>query len=151
MVLDCEYCNIMICSHLHLCNLLFDCSKFPFSLGLTLQSATRIQEDNLHAIVSLGCSFCDSTTEQASVLVQDEHKRQWHWITHVQKTQRLRWNSTDPRRINAAPTTSDEATRHAEKPGEEDCYTADAEKRQIPHSLDEGMESGALSCTPWLR
>lgn len=60
IVLDCEYCNIIICYHLYLRQLLFACRKFPFSLGLTLHSLQkRIQEDNLHAIVSLGCSFCD--------------------------------------------------------------------------------------------
>lgn len=39
--------------------------------------------------------------------------------------------------------------RHAGKPGEEECRTADAEERQIPRSLDERMASGALSCTLW--
>lgn len=38
IVLDCGYCNIMICYHLYLCDLLFACSKFPFSLGLILHS-----------------------------------------------------------------------------------------------------------------
>lgn len=127
IVLDCEHCNI-ICHHLYLCELLFACSRFPFSLGLTLHT----RQNGFRRIIFMPlCHWVVVSVTQPLNKHPSEYKRQWHRITGVQKTQRLRWNSSDPQCINAAPTTSDEATWHAEKPGEEDCYTAGAKKSPI--------------------
>lgn len=150
IVLDCEYCNI-ICYHLYLRDLLFACSKFPFSLGLTLHSL----QNGFRRIIFM--PLC-------------------HWVV-VSVTQPLNKHPSSSRvnksgsdiespmfkrhkGLDGIPMTPNASMLRRPRPMKQrgtlknlvgKSYTAGAEKCQIPHFLDEYIDSGALSCTLWLR